>query len=192
MDQILFATGVYGFTGSILLVIFSFLPELKEISNKKSWKFFNCKNKNEYNKSKKTYTFYSYLWSFRLISTGFLIMIFYSIFTREYLNLPQNILFILIDNCILVIVALWGISHIDGYKLGFRNQYPIIFYFGLTIIIYISLIVSNFSFYKDTEIDVIDSILILSALISQIIFSILLFSRYHIMKTHDDRVKNGI
>jgi sensor histidine kinase YesM len=185
MDQILFATGIYGFFGSILIVIFHILPEIKEVYSKRHSQFFIHKNEKEFSQAVKTYTFYSHIWSFRLISTGFLIMVIYSLWPKEYLNLPCNILFVVADSCLLFFVATWGITDVYKNSIGPRKEWLIAFYFGFSSGFYLILVAINHAYYKSTKIDFIDNILLISALISQLIFSALFVSRYKLLKRLD-------
>ena len=185
MDQILFATGIYGLFGSILIVIFHFLPEIIEILNKGREKFFFYKSEKEFSQAVKTYNFYSHLWSFRLISTGFIIMILYSFFSKEYLNLPNNVWFVILDCIFLSIVAMVGIEGIHRNSFTFRNIYFVYIYLGLSLFVYLMLISINFTSYRSEKIDLIDNSLLISTSISQIIFIALFFFRYKLQKLHE-------
>ena len=194
MDQILFATGMYGFVGSILIIIFHLLPEIKEIYSKRCLHFFRYKNEIELDQTVKTYNFYSHLWSFRLISTGFLIMIIYSLWPKEYLDLPFNILFVIIDSFLLIFIAIWGITDVEGYKIGLKNSSLLSVYFGISSGFYFLVMGINWVYVGSTKIDFIDNILLISALISQLIFSTLFFSRWRIHVLHEGKkwgISNG-
>ena len=185
MNQILFATGIYGLFGSVLMVIFHFLPELIEIHSKKHLPFFIYTDEKELSQAVKTYNFYCNLWSFKLISTGFIIMIFYSLFSKEYLGSSWNIVFVVLDAVILSIIATWGITDIHKNSIGPRKLSLTSVYFGLSSIIYIMLMAINYVYYESTKIDFIDNILLISALFSQIIFSALFVYRYRLLKLHE-------
>ncbi len=194
MDQILFATGMYGFVGSILIIIFHLLPEIKEKYSKRCLHFFRYKNEIELDQTVKTYNFYSHLWSFRLISTGFLIMIIYSLWPNEYLDLPFNILFVIIDSFLLIFIAIWGITDVEGYKIGLKNSSLLSVYFGISSGFYFLVMGINWVYVGSTKIDFIDNILLISALISQLIFSTLFFSRWRIHVLHEGKkwgISNG-
>lgn len=187
MDQILFATGLYGFSGSILLVIFHFLPEIKEVhSNGKP--FFIYKNEIELNQCLKTYAFYSNLWGFRLISTGFIIMIIYSLLLNEYQNLLGNIIFVIFDITVLFIISTWGISNIVIHSITPRKGWILYYYFGLTSGFYFLLIMMNGNIdLNSSKIQFMDNIILISALISQLVFFTLFFSRWKI-RTHHEKI----
>ena len=185
MDQILFATGLYGLFGSVLIVIFHFLPEIVEVHSKGNLKFFADKDEKELNQSKKTYDFYAHLWSFRLISTGFIIMILYSISPERYLNLPYNIIFVVLDSVILSLVATCGIEGVHKNSIELRTEYLIGFYLGLSSIVYFLLISINFSYYDSTKVDFIDNLLLISTLVSQWIFVPLVHLRYKLVKLNE-------
>lgn len=185
MDQVLFATGIYGLSGSILILFFHLLPDIIGIQKKGQRPFFIYNSEKELRDGVNTYKFFSHLWSFRLIGTGFIIMIIYSLFTEEYLNLPYNIWFVVLDTIILTLVAIFSIEDIHKEKIGLRNFRYIFFYFGFSSVMYIMLMGVNSVYYMGVKIDFIDNILLLSAFFSQITFSGLLFIKWKVYKLHE-------
>jgi hypothetical protein len=162
MEIIWFTSGLYGFIGSILLVVFHLLPQLKGVFNKKlrRFSFFSGENEKEISLAINNYSFYSKLWSFRLISTSFLIIILYSISVFEYSVSIGNILYVLGDCLFLFIAASLGVEGASKngvtlkipqfaplfYILPFGAFFPIIFFiFGDGIIDYIFLVASAIS-----------------------------------------------
>ena len=103
MEIIWFASGTYGFLGSVLLIVFHILPQLKVLRSKGRFHFFEGKNDEEIAQSIKHYSFYSQIWSFRLISTSFLIIILFSLSIFEYSDSLGNILYIIGDSIFLFI-----------------------------------------------------------------------------------------
>lgn len=117
-------------------------------------------------------------------------MIIYSLFTEEYFNLPYNIWFVVLDTVVLTLVAIFSIEDIHKEKIGLRNIRYIFFYFGLSSFIYIMLMGTSSIYYMGEKIDFIDNILLISALISQIIFSGLLFIKWKVYKLKEQLKKN--
>lgn len=101
MDFVHFALGLYGFSGSILLIIFYIWPNYKKKG--KNIPFFGKQNLHE---DHQFYKFYGALWSFRLISTGFLIRLLYSLELFENPKNVSNAIFIIVDILILLAAAL--------------------------------------------------------------------------------------
>lgn len=131
MDPILLALGLYGFSGSILLVIFHFYPYWKEERNPKKIPFFRGEGE-ETNKAHRIYRFYSKLWSFRLISTGFLIMILQAIHVFEIPTYSwSDVIFILFDVGLLVFVALC-IDNVSYFAIQPKHPFAIFFYRGIS------------------------------------------------------------
>ena len=82
------------------------------------------------------------LWSFRLIGTGFIITILYSISPSKFLGL-YNPVFVLSDIFLLTFFSLFGIEDVRRYKIGPRGHMPIAIVFGFNLIIYGGLLLSN-------------------------------------------------
>lgn len=199
MDQIYLFAGLYGFFGSIHIILFKIWPDVIDWRAKKrtisrgispadwedvynDWKFFPNPDDETYLESQKTYGFYSTLWSFRLIATGFMITIIYSIWPSEFLGSTYNSLFVFLDIFFLLIVSLFGI---DGVR--YRNinaSHPILLFviFSFNLGFYALMGVLNFVNTESIGVFIIDNILIVSTAISQIIFTSLFFSRYFINK----------
>lgn len=199
MDQIYLYAGLYGFSGSILIVLFKIWPDIIDWKLKKKLisdgvkseffeevfknkKFFPDPNEKTYEESKQTYDFYSILWSFRLIGTSFIITIFYSIFPSEFLGLTYNAVFVLSDVFLLTFFSLFGIEDVRRYKIGPRGRMPIAIIFGFNLFIYGIVWSLNFSIIGSTRTLFVDNILIISTAISQTIFTLLFFGRYSIKK----------
>ena len=136
MDQILLASGLYGFSGSILLVIFHLIPSWKEKADPRNKPFFHGKTQEDISLAKKYYSFYSQLWSFRLIGTSFLIIILFSVYPSGYTQSPYNLFFIAIDIPMLSYFAGWGIDGISKNSLELHSKYSLFFYIPLLLILY--------------------------------------------------------
>jgi len=196
MYQIYVFAGLYSFIGTILIILFKILPDFIDCRVKKkilSWRINSNDRKDAYNRrkffpnlddktyleSQKMYNFYSTLWSFRLIGTGFMISIIYSIWPSEFLDLPYNSLFVYLDTLVLSILALFGINGVRHPR--FNLSHPILLLyaiFGFNLVIYFMVLLFNFTNVGT----VIDKILIASTAISQIIFTSLFFCRYYLNK----------
>lgn len=199
MDQIYLYAGLYGFFGSILIVLFKIWPDIIDWKLKKKLrsdgvkpeffeevfknrKFFPDPNEKTYEESQQTYNFYSTLWSFRLIGTGFMITILYSIWPSKFLGLFYNPFFVSIDIFLLTFFPLFGIENVRRYKIGPRGRMPIAIIFGFNLGIYFMLLLFNQVNIDSTKIFLIDWILICSTAFSQIIFTSLFIGRYSIKK----------
>jgi hypothetical protein len=199
MYQIYLFAGLYGFFGSILIILFKLWPDVVDWRAKKKirlrgikpadredvfkrWKFFPDPNEKTYEESQQTYNFYSTLWSFRLIGTGFMITIIYSIWPSEFLGLFYNPFFVSIDIFLLTFFPLFGIEDVRCHSIGPRGRMPIFLIFGFNLGIYFMLLLFNLSTVDSTRVFLIDNMLIISTAISQIIFTSLFVGRYLINK----------
>jgi len=198
MDQIYLFAGLYGFFGSILIVLFKILPDVldwrtkKEISeaiNPADWdevfknrKFLHDSDEKTLKESQKTYDFYSTLWSFRLIGTGFMITIIYALFPSNFLGSVHNSVFVIFDVSILLIVSTIGIENIRSRIFTPKSPIVLIFIFGIYVIFYFVVLVLNASRIESTRLFFVDNVLIISGIISQILFTSIFFFRYYIEK----------
>lgn len=199
MDQVLLFAGIYGFLGSILIVLFKIWPDVFDwrikkniISSRishadceevfKSRKFFPDSDEKILIESRKTYDFYSTLWGFRLIGTGFMITIINALFPSTFVGSVYNSLFVITDAVLLVIVSMYGLEGVSRY--GFTIK-PLlfIFIFGFNLIfLYFPIGALNFSFSGSTRLFFVDNLLIASTAISQIIFTSIFWLRYFVRK----------
>lgn len=199
MDQIYLFAGMYGFFGSILIVLFKIWPDILDWKTKKKivsrgikranwkevfkeWKFFPDSDENSFRESQKTYTFYSTLWSFRLIGTGFMITIIYALIPSNFLGSVYNSLFVIIDVSLLSIVSLYGIDSVHRQNITIKGPFVFYFIFGFNLVFYFIVWLLNFTYVESTRLFFVDYILIFSTAISQIIFTSLFFFRYFVEK----------
>ena len=172
MEIIWFASGVYGFFGAVLLVVFHILPQLKELRSKRRDSFFEGKNEREIAFAIKNYSFYSQLWSFRLISTSFLIIILFSLSIFEYSDSLGNIFYVLLDSMFLFFVASCGVESVSKRGVGIRSPRLIAFYiFPFAVMLY-------FIFFIFGGI-IISYIFLIASWISQGIFAGIWYIRFH-------------
>lgn len=162
MDQILLASGLYGLSGSVLLVIFHLIPGWKEKFDPRNKPFFHGKTQEDVSLAEKYYSFYSQLWSFRLIGTSFLIIILYSVFPSGLAHSPYNLLFVAIDIPMLSYFAGWGIDGISKNTLDLHSKYSLVFYIPLSVMLYSVLLI----YFR-----IFNPIFPAAAIIAQILFS---------------------
>lgn len=199
MDQIYLFAGIYGFFGSILIVLFKIWPDVLDWRTKKKiisreikpadreevfkeWKFFPDSEEKTFSESKKTYNFFSTLWSFRLIGTGFMITIFYALFSSTFLGSIYNSLFVILDVFLLSVVSLYGIKSVHRRNITIKGPFVFYFIFGFNLGFYFLVLLLNYAYIDSTRLFFVDNILIFSTAISQIIFTSLFVFRYFIEK----------
>lgn len=169
MDQFLLASGLYGFCGSILLVVFHLIPDLKERLNPKIKPFFHGRTQEERSLAERHYSFYSQLWSFRLIGTSFLIIILHSLFPSESANSLNNLLFVVADVCVLSYIAGWGIDGVSKNTIKLHTRYAFYFYVPMILAFYIVSGMLNLHWF-----------FLASGAIAQILFSLIWFLKINV------------
>ena len=172
MEIIWFASGIYGFLGAVLLVVFHVLPQLKTLRGKRRFPFFEGKNEKEIEFAIKNYSFYSQLWSFRLICTSFLIIILFSLSYFEYSDSLGNILYVLVDSIILFFVASYGVVSVSKTGVEIRWPHLIAFYiFPFAVIFYFI-----FFIFDDMT---ISYIFLIASIVSQSLFAAMWYIKFH-------------
>jgi hypothetical protein len=169
MYQIYLFAGLYGFFGSILIVLFKILPVVL------GRKFFPDSDEKTFIEAQKTYDFYSTLWSFRLIGTGFLITIINALFPSSFIGSVFNPFFVIIDISLLSIASMYGIVRVYDLVIDYKNTLILPIILGFPIILIYAIIFSlNFT-NMGPRLFLVDNILTSSTIISQLIFTVLYF-----------------